>query len=280
MKLIRFGNIGAEKTGISINAQRFDTSAFGENYDEIFFETNGLERLQKWWNQHQDECPKVRTDVRWAAPITRPSKIVCVGLNYSTHAKESNMELPKEPLIFFKATSAVCGPYDEVIYPKHAQKLDYEVELAVIIGKRAKEVSEEEAMNYIAGYTIHNDLSERYFQLECGGQWVKGKSCDTFAPIGPYLVTSDEIENPHQLALSLSVNGETRQEDTTASLYFKIPHLISYISHYMTLLPGDVISTGTPAGVGMGFSPTKYVQVGDEMELKIEGLGSMKQQIV
>ncbi|MEL6720309.1 MAG: fumarylacetoacetate hydrolase family protein [Bacteroidota bacterium] len=280
MKLIRFGKMGEETPGILINDQRFDISAFGEDYDENFFGNNGIERLKDWWKRHQTKCPEISSDTRWAAPIVRPSKIVCVGLNYVTHAKESNMELPKEPLIFFKASSALCGPFDNVIYPKLAQKLDYEVELAVIIGKKATEVSEEEAMQHVAGYTIHNDISERYFQLESGGQWVKGKSCDTFAPIGPYLATTDEINNPHQLALSLSVNGEIRQKDTTDSLYFKIPHLISYISHYMSLLPGDIISTGTPAGVGLGFSPPKYVTPGDEMELVIEGLGRMKQRVI
>lgn len=278
MKLIRFGSVGKEKPGIiDADGKRLDTSAFGEDYTEDFFATDGLKRLSSWLMLHQSECPEVADEVRLGPPLANPSKIVCVGLNYAQHAKESGMDVPTEPVLFFKATTAICGPNDDLIIPKDSKKTDWEVELAVVIGKRASYVTEDEAMAYVAGYVLHNDYSEREFQLEKGGQWVKGKSCDTFAPIGPFLATEDEIDDAHNLHLWLDLNGKRMQDSTTADLVFGIPTLVSYISRYMTLLPGDIISTGTPFGVGLGLNPPTYLKPGDVVELGIEGLGSSRQ---
>ncbi|MGZ3881992.1 MAG: fumarylacetoacetate hydrolase family protein [Flavisolibacter sp.] len=279
MKLIRWMNGTKASTGIIINQEYFDTSSFGEDYNEEFFETNGLSRLQNFVDSNKDKLPKLSKDVRLASPIARPSKIVCIGLNYADHAKETNAQVPKEPIIFFKSTTALVGPNDDVIIPKNSTKTDWEVELAVIIGKKASYVDEREALNFVAGYCLHNDLSEREFQLERGGQWVKGKSCDTFAPLGPFLATQDEIGDVDNLRLWLKVNGKTMQDGTTANLIFKIPFLVSYLSQFMTLLPGDIISTGTPAGVGLGMNPQVYLKPGDVVELGIEGLGTSKQNI-
>ena len=280
MKLIRFGQEGNTKPGIiNKRGQKLDVSSFGEDYDEHFFETDGIKRLITWLSKNIDNCPKLGKNERLSSPIARPSKIVCVGLNYAKHAQESGMQLPKEPVLFFKSTSAICGPYDDVIIPKGSKKTDWEVELAVVIGKKTSYVEEDDAMNHVAGYTLHNDVSEREFQLEREGQWVKGKSNDTFAPLGPWLSTRDEIENPDNLNLWLKLNGETMQESNTSDMVFKIPELVSYISHFMTLLPGDVISTGTPFGVGMGLNPQRYLVDGDEMELGIDGLGTAKQNV-
>jgi 2-keto-4-pentenoate hydratase/2-oxohepta-3-ene-1,7-dioic acid hydratase in catechol pathway len=214
------------------------------------------------------------------SPVARPSKIICIGLNYADHAKETNAPVPSEPIIFFKSTSAIVGPFDDVIIPKESVKSDWEVELAVVIGKKASYVNEAAAMEYIAGYCLHNDLSERAFQLERGGQWVKGKSCDTFAPLGPLMATKDEIADVDNLRLWLKLNDKMMQDGTTANLIFKIPFLVSYLSQFMTLLPGDIISTGTPAGVGLGMNPQVFLKPGDVMELGIEGLGSSKQKVV
>lgn len=278
MKLIRFGQPGNEKPGIiNKKGERLDVSAFGEDYNEQFFEREGVKRLITWLSTNTDNCPRVSENERLAAPIARPSKIVCIGLNYASHAKESGMELPKEPVLFFKSTTAVCGPNDDVIIPKGSVKTDWEVELAVVIGRKASYVSEDEAMDYVVGYTVHNDVSEREFQLEREGQWVKGKSNDTFAPLGPWLVTSDQVADPHNLHLWLKLNDETMQDSNTSDMVFKIPELISYVSQFMTLLPGDVISTGTPFGVGLGLDPQRYLVPGDVMELGIEGLGVAKQ---
>ena len=279
MKLIRWMNGTKASTGIIINEEYFDTSAFGEDYNETFFESDGLSRLQQFVDNNKDKLPKLSKDVRLASPIARPSKIVCIGLNYADHAKETNAQVPKEPIIFFKSTSALIGPNDDVIIPKNSTKTDWEVELAVVIGKKASYVEEAEAMNYVAGYCLHNDLSEREFQIERGGQWVKGKSCDTFAPLGPFLATQEEISDVDNLKLWLKLNGKTMQDGTTANLIFKIPFLISYLSQFMTLLPGDVISTGTPAGVGLGMNPQVYLKAGDVVELGIEGLGVSRQNI-
>ncbi|MEQ9289461.1 MAG: fumarylacetoacetate hydrolase family protein [Cyclobacteriaceae bacterium] len=277
MKLIRFGEAGQEKPGLILeDGQRVDVNAFGEDYDENFFGTNGVERLAKWLDG-QSDLPKVSDDVRLGPSISRPSKIVCIGLNYAKHAAESGMEVPSEPVIFFKATSAIVGPNDDVVIPKGSEKTDWEVELAVVIGEKASYVSEEDAMNHVAGYVLHNDYSERAFQLERSGQWVKGKSCDTFAPIGPWLATKDEIKDPHNLNLWLKLNGETLQDSNTDDLVFNIPFLVHYLSQFMTLLPGDIISTGTPAGVGLGLTPPTFLKEGDVVELGIEGLGSSKQ---
>ena len=280
MKLIRFGNLENEKPGVQLdNGQKIDVSAFGSDYDEFFFGTDGPKRLKKWLSIHQDECPLVGENTRLGAPICRPSKIVCVGLNYAKHAQESGMEVPSEPVLFFKASSAIIGPYDEVILPKNSKKSDWEVELAVVIGAKASYVSEKNAMNHVAGYVLHNDISEREYQLERQGQWVKGKSCDTFAPLGPFVATKDEIKDPHNLHLWLKLNGKTMQDSNTSDLIFGIPKLVSYISQFMTLLPGDLISTGTPFGVGLGLNPEIYLKDGDKMELGIEGLGVAGQKV-
>lgn len=278
MKLIRFGAAGKEKPGIQLNdGERFDVSGFGEDFDETFFGSNGIGRLAVWLDDQGNDLPKVDPEVRLGAPIQKPSKIVCVGLNYAKHAAESGMTLPKEPVLFFKATSAIVGPNDDVVIPKGSKKTDWEVELGVVIGQKASYVTEANAMDHVAGYILHNDYSEREFQLEKEGQWVKGKSCDTFAPLGPYLATKDEIENPHDLDLWLKLNGEMMQNSNTSDLVFNIPQLVSYISQYMTLLPGDIISTGTPFGVGLGFDPPRYLKPGDIVELGIQGLGSSRQ---
>jgi 2-keto-4-pentenoate hydratase/2-oxohepta-3-ene-1,7-dioic acid hydratase in catechol pathway len=281
MKLIRFGNIGKEKPGVELSkGQRLDVSDFGSDYDENFFGSEGINKLQQWLSQHQDTCPQISNNERLGSPIGRPSKIVCVGLNYAKHAQESGMEVPSEPVLFFKASSAIVGPNDDVILPKNSKKSDWEVELAIIIGAKASYVSENSAMEHVAGYVLHNDISEREYQLERLGQWVKGKSCDTFAPLGPYLVTADEIKDPHNLHLWLKLNGETMQDSNTSDLIFGIPKLVSYISEFMTLLPGDVISTGTPFGVGLGLDPQVYLKAGDLMELGIEGLGVSRQKVI
>jgi len=281
MKLIRFGETGAEKPGLQLeDGSRIDVSAFGEDYNENFFATDGLERLEKWNERNRKYCTVLTGEERLGPPIARPSKIVCVGLNYAKHAKESGMEVPSEPVLFFKATSAIIGPNDPVMLPKGSEKSDWEVELAVVISKKASYVTKAEAMDYVAGYLLHNDLSERAFQLEREGQWVKGKSCDTFAPMGPYLATKSEIIDPHNLDLWLKLNGEQLQHSNTADFIFDIPTVVSYISQFMTLLPGDVISTGTPFGVGLGFDPPKYLKAGDIMELGIEGLGVARQEVI
>tara|TARA_R110002049_G_scaffold68233_3_gene176954 strand:+ start:1145 stop:2005 length:861 start_codon:yes stop_codon:yes gene_type:complete len=278
MKLIRFGEIGKEKPGVQLeNGTRLDVSAFGRDYNEDFFGTDGLEKLKKWLSENESSCPKVKDSVRLGAPLVRPSKIVCVGLNYAKHAAESGMAVPKEPVLFFKATSAIVGPNDDVIIPKGSEKTDWEVELAVVIGKKASYVSEENALDHVAGYVLHNDYSERAFQIEREGQWVKGKSCDTFAPVGPFIATKDEIKDPNNLNLWLKLNGEKVQDSSTSDFIFNIQEVVSYISQFMTLLPGDIISTGTPFGVGLGFNPPKYLKAGDVVELGIEGLGSSKQ---
>lgn len=278
MKLIRFGAIGNEKPGVQQNdGSRLDVSAFGQDFNEDFFGGDGISRLKMWLVANADSCPNVSEDTRLAPPLCRPSKIVCIGLNYAKHAQEAGMQIPKEPVLFFKATSAIVGPNDDVVIPKGSEKTDWEVELGVVIGKKASYVSEADAMNHIAGYVLHNDYSERAFQIEREGQWVKGKSCDTFAPLGPFIATADEIENPHDLNLWLNVNGEQLQNSNTSDFVFNIPESISYISQFMTLLPGDVISTGTPFGVGLGFNPPRYLKPGDVVELGIDGLGSSRQ---
>jgi 2,4-didehydro-3-deoxy-L-rhamnonate hydrolase len=279
MKLIRFGMADKEKPGIFFGEDYYDLSSFGEDYNEQFFANDGLERLQSFFQAKKSTLPKLAKDVRLGSPVARPSKIICIGLNYADHAKETGAQIPKEPIIFFKSTTALIGPNDDVIIPRNSQKTDWEVELAVVIGKKANYVDEAEAMDYVAGYCLHNDLSEREFQLERGGQWVKGKSCDTFAPVGPFLVTTDEIKDIDNLRLWLKLNGQTMQDGTTANLIFKIPFLVSYLSQFMSLLPGDIISTGTPAGVGLGMHPPVYLKPGDVVELGIDGLGSSRQNV-
>jgi len=278
MKLIRFGKEGNEKPGVHIDGKNYDVSAFISDYNEAFFSENGLDKLSEIIRKN--ELPAVSDDERIGSPIARPSKILCIGLNYAKHAKETNAAIPSEPIIFMKSTTSLSGPYDPIVIPKGSEKTDWEVELAVVISKKASYVSENDAMNYIAGYVLHNDVSERAFQLERGGTWDKGKGCDTFAPLGPWLVTKDEINDPHNLRLWLKLNGKMMQDGNTDDLIFNIPQLISYTSQFMTLLPGDIISTGTPAGVGLGFTPNIYLKPGDVVELGIDGLGISKQELV
>jgi len=278
MKLIRFGKIGEEKPGLIIDGDYYDVSSLVKDYDEAFFSGNAIHELAA--SIQTAQLPKLDKSVRLGPPLARPSKLVCVGLNYKDHAVETNSPIPKEPILFFKATSAIAGPFDDLIIPKNSKKTDWEVELAVVIGKKASYVAEKDALNHIAGYVLHNDYSEREFQLERNGQWVKGKSCDSFAPIGPFIATPDEIPDVHNLRLWLKVNDKIQQDGNTSDFIFKIPFLVSYISQFMTLLPGDVISTGTPAGVGIGKKPQPlYLKAGDVVELGIDGLGSSKQTV-
>ena len=277
MKLIRWGAEGEEKTGVIINDVKYDTSAFGEDYDERFFEKDGLNRLEEFIKAQDGRLPEVAAHERLGSPIGRPSKLICIGLNYADHAKETGAALPPEPIIFMKSTTAIVGPNDAIVIPKNSVKTDWEVELAVVIGKKASYVEKEEALDYVAGYVLHNDVSEREFQLERNGTWDKGKGCDTFAPLGPFLATPSEIGDVNQLRLWLSVNGKMMQDGNTSNFIFDVPFVISYISQFMTLLPGDVISTGTPAGVGLGFNPPVYLKEGDVVELGIDGLGTSKQ---
>lgn len=280
MKLIRYGQFGKEKTGVVIEGKNYDTSAFGQDYDEQFFQNDGINRLSTFVVNNKANLPLLGDDIRFGTPIGRPSKIVCIGLNYAKHAKETNAPIPSEPILFFKSTTSLVGPNDTVMLPKGSLKTDWEVELAFVIGKKASYVSKEEAMDYVAGYVLHNDISERAFQLERGGQWAKGKGCDTFAPLGPWLVTKEEIENPNNLRLWLKVNGKMMQDGNTDDFIFDVAYVVSYLSEFMTLLPGDVISTGTPHGVGLGFKPPIYLKEGDVMELGIDGLGTSKQTVV
>lgn len=277
MKLIRFGAAGQEKPGILIGEKRFDVSSIVTDYNESFFEENGLEKL-KIALESNPNLPEVAASVRLGSPVARPSKIICIGLNYVDHCRETNAPIPDEPIIFFKSTSALCGPNDDLVIPKNSEKTDWEIELAFVVGKKASYVDEADAMDYVAGYCLHNDYSERAFQLERGGQWAKGKGCDTFAPLGPFMATKDEIADVNNLSMWLTVNGKTFQNSNTSNLIFKIPFLVHYLSQFMTLLPGDVISTGTPPGVGLGIKPNPiYVNEGDVIELGMEGLGSSKQ---
>lgn len=281
MKLIRFGNEGEEKPGLLLeDGRRIDASGFGQDWNEDFFSGDAVQELSAWLEDNADSAPSIAEDTRWAPAVSRPGKIICIGLNYKDHAEESGMEAPKEPVVFFKATSSICGPFDPVKIPRNAEKVDWEVELAIVIGKRANYVSEDEALNHVAGYMLHNDYSERSFQLDRGGQWVKGKSCDTFAPLGPFVATSDEIADPNKLNLWLKVNEEQVQNGNTENFIFNVQHVVSYLSQFMSLMPGDIISTGTPAGVGLGMKPPRYLKAGDVVELGIEGLGSSKQTVI
>ena len=279
MKLIRWGDAGHEKTGVIIDDIKYDTSAFGRDYNEDFFEKNGLAELAGFLKANEGKLHKIPDSARLGSPIARPSKIICIGLNYADHAKETNAPLPAEPIIFMKSTTALAGPDDDIITPKNSVKTDWEVELAVVIGKKASYVEEAEALDYVAGYALHNDVSEREFQIERNGTWDKGKGCDTFAPLGPFLATPDELGDLNTLRLWLKVNGQTMQDGNTSNFIFSIPFVISYVSQFMTLLPGDVISTGTPAGVGLGFKPPVYLKAGDVVELGIDGLGISRQQV-
>ena len=278
MKLLRSGTIARPILAVQTDdGRRLDVSAFGGDYDEAFFGDGGIDRLRRWLAEHEAECPELAADAPLLAPLARPSKIVCVGLNYAQHAAETGATPPTEPVLFFKATSAIVGPYDAVRLPRESRKADWEVELGVVIGRRASYVSKDEALDHVAGYVLHNDLSERHFQIERGGQWVKGKSCDTFAPLGPWIATADEVPDPNNLRLWLKLNGEMVQDSSTSDFIFMVQEVVSYISQFMTLLPGDVISTGTPAGVGLGMKPPRYLKSGDVMELSVEGLGVSRQ---
>ena len=280
MKLFRYGEIGQEKPGIIIDGKWLNISPFMQDYNESFFENGGLEKLEELLIEIKNDLMEIPPSARIASCVARPSKIICIGLNFADHARETGAEIPKEPIIFFKSTTALSGPNDDVIIPKNSVKTDWEVELAFVIGKKVSYVDEADAMEYVAGYCLHNDISEREFQLERGGNWSKGKGCDTFAPLGPILVTKDEIEDVDNLNMWLTVNGQPFQKSNTDQLIFKIPAIVSYLSQFMTLLPGDVISTGTPHGVGLGFKPPIYLKEGDVMELGIEGLGTQKQKAV
>ena len=279
MKLIRFGERGKERPGLILHdGTRVDISGFTTDYDEDFFANDGLLRLEDWLKHNV--APEVALTVRLGSPISRPSKIVCIGLNFRDHARESKMEIPDEPVIFFKATTSLTGPNDDLIIPRNGQKVDWEVELAVVIGKKCSYVDPGDALAYVAGYALHNDYSERAFQFERGGQWVKGKSADTFAPLGPFLATCNEIPDTSRLGMWLKVNGAFRQRSSTREMIFDVPFLVSYVSQFMTLLPGDIISTGTPAGVALGMRPPQYLKAGDIVELGVDQLGESRQTVV
>ncbi|TKC56903.1 fumarylacetoacetate hydrolase family protein [Pedobacter hiemivivus] len=279
MKLIRWGAADQEKIGVIVNDTWYDTSAFGGDYNEQFFNDNGLERLAEFVKANEGKLTVIPAGTRLGSPIARPSKIVCIGLNYADHARETNAAIPTEPVIFMKASTSMVGPFDNVVIPKNSVKTDWEVELAVVIGKKASYVEEADALDYVAGYALHNDVSEREFQLERNGTWDKGKGCDTFAPLGPFLATQDEISDVNNMRLWLTVNGQKMQDGNTSNFIFNVPFVVAYVSQFMTLLPGDVISTGTPAGVGLGFNPPVYLKDGDVIELGIDGLGTSKQQV-
>ncbi len=277
MKLIRFGNKGNEKPGIVDNEnKRCDASGIFKDWNKDFFEQDGLQKLQAI--KDISSLPMVAETERWAAPIARPGKVICIGLNYSDHATEAGMKIPDEPIVFMKASNTVVGAYDNIIIPKKSKKTDWEVELSFVIKKEARYLNNiNDAKNFIAGYAIANDVSEREFQIERGGQWTKGKSCDSFCPLGPYLVTPDEIEDVQNLSLSLSVNGRQMQKGSTNKMIFNVNYIIHYLSQFMTLEAGDLILTGTPPGVGMGMKPNQYLKEGDIVELVVEKLGIQKQ---
>lgn len=278
MRLIRFGNPGAERPGIldEHNVRR-DLSDRFNDWDRDFFNQGGLEKLREYLSINP-RPGAVSDQERWGAPIARPGKVICIGLNYSDHAKESNMALPQEPIVFQKGSNTVVGPYDPILIPRGSEKTDWEVELGVVIGKNARYLqTTDEAKQHILGYCVVNDVSERAFQLERGGQWTKGKSCDNFSPTGPWLLTADEVSEVHNLRLKLQVNGKTMQDGNTKNLIFDVYYIIHYLSQFMTLEAGDLILTGTPAGVGLGMKPPLYLKAGDVVELGVDGLGEQKQ---
>ncbi|WP_370680175.1 fumarylacetoacetate hydrolase family protein [Comamonas sp. GB3 AK4-5] len=275
MKLVRYGHIGQEKPGlIDTQGQLRDLSAHVADINGTTLAPGALQQLAAL---DAASLPLVSQPQRYGAPVAQVGKIVCVGLNYADHAAETGAPIPAEPILFLKPSSSIVGPYDEVVIPRGSVKTDWEVELGVVIGTKASYVSEEEALDYVAGYTVINDVSEREYQLERGGQWDKGKGCDSFSPIGPWMVTRDEVANPQALKLWLEVNGKRFQDGSTQTMIFSVPKLVSYISEFMSLLPGDIISTGTPPGVGLGQRPPVYLRPGDHMRLGIEGLGEQRQ---
>ncbi|MGA1599110.1 MAG: fumarylacetoacetate hydrolase family protein [bacterium] len=279
MKLVRYGASGQEKPGmLDSNGTLRDLSGV---VDDIHGDTLLPESLQKLAGLDPASLPAVSGSPRMGACVNGVGKFICIGLNYADHAAESGMQVPPEPVIFFKATSAICGPDDDIVIPRGSEKTDWEVELGVVIGKAAKYVDEASALEHVAGYCVINDVSERAFQLERAGQWVKGKSCDTFGPIGPWLVTRDEVPDPQELAMWLEVDGKRYQDGSTKTMVYGVAHLVSYLSQFFTLQPGDVISTGTPPGVGMGQKPEPiYLRAGQAMSLGIEGLGTQTQRTV
>lgn len=282
MRLVRFGLAGKEKPGV-LNAagERLDLSSHFADWDREFFRADGLAKLAEVLAAKGAALPRVAESERWGAPVARPGKVICIGLNYADHARESGAEIPKEPIVFLKGTNTVVGPFDEVEIPRGSEKTDWEVELGVILGSDARYLnSETEAEAAIAGYAVSHDVSERAFQLERGGQWTKGKSCDTFNPLGPWLATRDEIADPLKLEMRLSVNGVQRQSGTTATMIFSPHFLVHYLSQFMTLEAGDVLTTGTPPGVGLGMKPPTYLKAGDVVELSVDGLGEQRQRFV
>ena len=280
MKLIRFGERLKEKPGIIVDTVRLDVSSFGEDYDENFFGTEGTVRLEKWSENKVRELPQLPDSIRLGPPVCRPSKIVCIGFNYKDHARETGKQIPSEPVFFLKSPSALSGPNDNVLIPQGSEKTDWEVELAFVINRKASYVRREEALDCIAGFALFNDYSEREFQFNRGGQWVKGKSADTFAPLGPFLATPDEIDDYNNLGMWLRVNGAVKQNSNTSNMIFDIPAIIETVSQYTTLLPGDIICTGTPAGVGHGKTPPEYLKEGDLIEYGINGLGEASQKVI
>ena len=279
MKLVRFGEPGKEKPGVlAADGKRKDCSEHFSDWDHAFFQSGGLSQLAALLERDGDTLPEVPEDTRWGACVSRPWKVICIGLNYSDHAAESGMPTPTEPIVFMKASNTVVGPYDEVVIPRGGDKTDWEVELGIVIGKNTRLLdSADQSQGHIAGYCICNDVSERAFQLERGGQWTKGKSCDTFNPTGPFLATPDEVDDVNDLVLTLDVNGQRMQDGHTRTMIFDVNYLVYYLSQFMTLEAGDIINTGTPPGVGLGRKPPRYLKPGDVMELSITGLGSQRQ---
>lgn len=275
MKLIRFGPRGSEKPGVlTPSGKRKDCSSVFADWNQAFFQNGGLAELAR---TDVEALPDVADSVRWGAPVARPGKVIGIGLNYSDHAAESGMPIPTEPIVFMKATNTVCGPHDDIIIPRGSEKTDWEVELGVVIGKDARYLaSAEEAMQHVAGYCVSNDVSERAFQLERGGQWTKGKSSDNFNPLGPWVATADEVADVNNLTMNLEVNGQRMQNGNTSTMIFNVGFIVHYLSQFMTLEAGDVITTGTPPGVGLGQKPPRYLKTGDVVTLGIQGLGSQR----
>ncbi len=279
MRLIRFGDFRNEKPGVLCDSgRRQDLSEYFQDWNHDFFQNNGLAKLQKIVDEKGDKLPDAPVDARWGSCVARPWKVICIGLNYQDHAKEAGLEIPAEPILFFKATNTVVGPYDNIIIPRNGRKTDWEVEVGVIIGADCRYLnSKDEAADCIAGYCLSLDVSERAFQLEHCGQWVKGKSCDNFNPLGPFMATSDELDDIMNVDMWLDVNGERKQTGNSRSMTFDVYDLVHYISQFMTLEAGDVISTGTPSGVGHGMDPQQFLKAGDVVELTGDGLGHQKQ---
>jgi 2-keto-4-pentenoate hydratase/2-oxohepta-3-ene-1,7-dioic acid hydratase in catechol pathway len=277
MKLVRFGEPGRERPGVIDKGGAIrDFSGYMVDIAGSELDPDSLARLAKI---DPETLPLAVGEPRFGPCVAGTGKFICIGLNYSDHAAETNAKVPPEPIIFMKATSAIVGPNDDVLIPRGSVKTDWEVELAVVIGRKAKYVSEADALNYVAGYCVAHDVSERAFQAERQGQWTKGKSCDTFGPIGPWLVTKDELPDPQNLPMWLTVNGEKMQNGSTKTMVYGVTYLVSYLSQFMSLLPGDIISTGTPPGVGLGMKPPRFLKAGDVVELGIDGLGTQRQQV-